>query len=268
VVLQRQTAQVSRSSRVPIDASIPGGYDGLWCARNINMGQVVRIFRILLCWSLSLTLPLCLNAADLPVAILHAQSGVWVNGKQVPDSTAIFAGDTLQTQAGAIASLDSDGSTILLAPESVATFQNSFLTLDHGSVSVGTGRQFRVKVRCLNVVPVRAEWTQYEVTDVSGKIDVAARKNDVNIDHDAGHTKPSQPDASSPQSNEATVREGEEKSHDESEACGAPERPGAAGSTLNAKWIYTGAGIAGGIILLLLLGGGGGTKPSVSPSSP
>ena len=231
------------------------------------MGRVVRIFRILLCWGLSVALPLCANATDLPVAVVHAQGGVWVNGKEVPDATAIFAGDTLQTQAGAAASLDSDGSTILVKPESVVTMQKNLLTLDHGSVAVGTARQFQVKVRCLDVVPVQATWTQYEVTDVSGKIDVRAHKNDVNIDRESGRIK-SRPEVASGESNHATVREGEEKSQDESETCGAAERPGGAGSTLNAKWIYAGAGGAGAIILLLLLGGGGGTKPSVSPSSP
>jgi hypothetical protein len=233
------------------------------------MGRVVRTFRILLCWCLILMLPHSVIAADLPVALLHAQRGVWVNGKEVPDSTAIFAGDTLQTQAGAVASLDSEGSTILLKPESVATLQHNYLTLDHGGVSVSTATQYRVKVRCLSVVPVVQDWTQYDVTDVSGKLDVAARKKDVNVDHGAARAKSSQPDVSNPEtSSQATVREGEEKSHDESEACGAAERPGGADSTLNAKWIYAGAGGTGAIILLLLLGGGGGKKPSISPSSP
>jgi len=232
------------------------------------MGRVVRVFKVLLCWSLSLLLPVHATATDVPVAVLHAQGGVWINGKEAPDTTAVFAGDTVQTQPGAVASLDAEGSTILLKPESVATFQHDFLTLDHGSVSVGTGRQFRVKVRCLTVEPVRAEWTQYEVTDLTGKIDVAARKDDVNIHNQGRVTKASTTEvAGSDSSGEGTVREGEEKSRDESEACGAAERPGSAGSTLNSKWLYAGAGGAGALILLLL-GGGGGGKPSISPSSP
>ena len=234
------------------------------CTDKFNMGRVARIFRFILCWTLSLALPVAVSATDSPTAILHSQGGVWVNGKEVPDSTAIFSGDVLETRAASAASLDTEGSTVLIKPESVATFHGDFLTLDHGSVSVGSAKQFRVKVNCLTVVPVQAEWTQYDVTDVSGRVNVAAHKHDVNIQHESAQREP----ASVPeQSGNATVREGEEKSHDESEACGAAQRPGGAGSTLNAKWIYEAAGGAGAIILLLLHGGGGG-KPSASPSTP
>ncbi len=260
--------RLAGSPTVPIAVSLPDVYADLLCRQNVNMGRVLSTIRVFLCCTLSLALPVSANATDLPVAILHTQGGVWVNGKEVPDSTAIFPGDTLQTQAGSAANLDSEGSTVLLKPDSVATQQRNFLTLDHGSVSVSTGSQFRVKVRCLDVVPVRPEWTQYEVTDVSGKVDVVARKNDVNIDHESNRAQTSKPEPPNPEaSTRATVREGEEKSKDESEACGAAERPGGAGSTLSPKWIYAGAGGAAAIVLLLL-GGGGGKKPNVSPSTP
>jgi hypothetical protein len=40
----------------------------------------------------------------------------------------------------------------------------------------------RVRVHCITVIPVSdTEWTQYEVTDVNGNIEVAAQKNDVRI---------------------------------------------------------------------------------------
>ncbi len=92
-------------------------------------------------------------------------------------------------QGGFNANLVLDGSTILLGPESVAKFQGDYLELDHGSVSVGTSKGFRVEVNCIRVVPVRNEWTQYEVSDVSGTVQVAARKDDVNVEHEGGHGK-------------------------------------------------------------------------------
>ena len=63
------------------------------------------------------------------------------------------------------ATLSLDGSTVLIQPESVAKLQDDLLVLDHGSVSVGTSKSFKVRVNCLTVVPVLNEWTQYEVTD-------------------------------------------------------------------------------------------------------
>ena len=41
----------------------------------------------------------------------------------------------------------------------------------------------RVRVHCITVIPVSdTEWTQYEVTDVNGNIEVAAHKKDVRIE--------------------------------------------------------------------------------------
>jgi hypothetical protein len=197
-------------------------------------------------------------------AILHTQGGVWVNGYEAKDSSAVFAGDLVETKPGSPANLSLDGATVLIQPESVGRLQNNLLELDHGSVSVGTSRGFKVKVNCITVTPVVNEWTQYEVTNVKGSIQVAARKNDVNVEREADRRKPSpSPEAS----HGATVREGEQKSFDESELCGAPARIKAASLAVNPKWVAAGAGGAG-ILLCVLLCRGGGEKTPVSSSTP
>jgi len=202
-------------------------------------------------------------SAQTPAAILHAQAGVWVNGAEAPDSLAIFVGDLLETKPGFSASLTLDGSTVLLQAESVAKFQQDMIVLDHGSVSVGTSRGFKVRVNCITVVPVLNEWTQYDVTDLNGTVQVAANKKDVYIDREVSHKKPN----AEPQTEHtATVHEGEHSSTDESEACGAPARPTGAGSNVSPKWIAAGAGGAGLLILLLTHGGGG--KTPISASTP
>jgi len=186
-----------------------------------------------------------------------------VNGTEAPDSSAIFIGDLLETKPGFSASLTLEGSTILLQAESVAKFQQDIIILDHGSVSVGTSRGFKVRVNCITVVPVLNEWTQYDVTDVNGTVQVAANKKDVYIDRETSHKKP----IAEPQTEHtATVREGEHSSKDEAEVCGAPARPTGASSGVSPKWIAAGAGGAGLLILLLAHGGGG--KPPLSASSP
>ncbi len=48
-------------------------------------------------------------------------------------------------------------------------------------MSVGTSTSMSVHVSCIKVEPVSSERTQYDVADVSGTVQVAARKNDVNI---------------------------------------------------------------------------------------
>jgi hypothetical protein len=195
-------------------------------------------------------------------AILHAQGGVWVNGYEARDSTAVFPGDLLETKPGSSASLTLDGSNVLLQPESVGTLQTNFLELDHGSVFVGTSKSFRVQVRCITVVPVLSEWTQYEVTNVNGNLQVAARKNDVNIERKLDLKQPL-PETTA--SNGASVHEGEQKGFDLSAICGAPARPVGASTSLSPKWIVAGAAGAGVLVCVLVCHG---PKTPISSSSP
>jgi hypothetical protein len=182
-------------------------------------------------------------------AVLHAQGGVWVNGYEAQDSSAVFPGDLLETKAGSSASLTLDGSTVLIQPESVAKLQTNLLELDHGSVFVGTSKSFKVRVRCITVVPVVNEWTQYEVTNLNGNLQVAARKNDVNVEREVDVRKPS-PGAEA--SHGATVHETEQKSFDQSEMCGAPPQLAHPGAGLNPKWIAAGAAGAGLLVCVLV----------------
>ena len=78
-----------------------------------------------------------------------------------------------------------------------------------------------MRVNCLTVVPVLNEWTQYEVSNLNGNVQVAARKDDVNVERAADLRKPSvQTETQS--SHGSTVHETEQKSFDLSGICGAP----------------------------------------------
>jgi hypothetical protein len=227
----------------------------------------VSILRCLLSWVLLIVVPSSLLGQNVPdqqaAAILHAQGGVWVNGYEARDSSAIFPGDTIETKSGATGNLVLDGSTVLLAPETVGKFQADVFELDHGSVSVGTTKRYKVRVNCLKVVPVANEWTQYVVTDVNRTAQVAAHKLDVNVEHEGVSVKPTPENESSQR---ASVREGEEKSFDESQICGPTAKPASPMSGVSPKWIAAGA--AGtGILIWVLVRGGGGSKP-VSASQP
>jgi ribosomal 50S subunit-recycling heat shock protein len=223
----------------------------------------IPITRYFLCWAMVLTVPLSL-LGQTPSAILHTQGGVWVNGYEANDSSAVFAGDLLETKTGFAASLTLDGTTITIQPESVAKFQDDALLLDHGSVSVATSKGYKVKVNCITVVPVANEWTQYDVTDVNASVQVAARKLDVRVEHEMKLKKPT---PESEASSGGVVHESEQKSYDEHAVCGAPPEPSQPGHGINPKWIAAGAGGIG-ILILILVHGGGGNKPVISPSAP
>ncbi len=230
----------------------------------------VFIPRGLLCWVLVAVLPSFLlgqipsQSSESPSAVLHTQGGVWVNEYEAHDSSSIFTGDLIETKPGFSATLTLDGTEVQIQPQSVLKFQGDFLELDHGGVAVGTSKGFRVKVNCLTVVPVVNEWTQYEVTDVSGTVQVAARKLDVNVRREGFKGKPT---LESTAEQNASVKEGQQASYGESEICGAPERVTNTGNGVNPKWIEIGGGVATGVMLCLVVFCHGAKTP-VSPDSP
>lgn len=235
----------------------------------------VSSLRSLICVVLIVILPGTLVGQALPEqaggAILHSDGGVWINGYEARDSSAVFPGDIIETKPGATANLSVDGSTVLLAPESVGKYNNDLFELDHGVVSVVTSKIFKVRVNCIRVIPVLNDWTKYVVADLNGTVRVSAQKLDVNVEHETGRGKPSVASAA-PQ--RASVHEGEQKDYDESEVCGAPPGPTTPGGGVSPKWIATGAGGAGLVLCVLIhcFGGGSGSgsggKPPLSQSSP
>ena len=225
----------------------------------------VSTLRKFVCWMMVVLCPLSLTAADNRSALVRSEGGVWVNGSEVAGSTVVFPGDLLETKPGFVANLDAEGSSVLIQPESIVKFEGTFLSLEHGSVSVGTSTAMSVHVNCIKVEPVSNERTQYDVADISGLVKVAVHKNDVNITPGGAVQKASKESAPS---QSVTVHEGEQATRDEASACGAPPRPGAAASGLNTKWVEIGAGAGGGVLLLCILLCKSSGHSSVSPSQP
>lgn len=219
-------------------------------------------------WMMVFLCPFSLVAADTGSAVLHSEGGVWVNGFEIAGSSVVFPGDLLETKPGFVANLDAEGSSVLVQPESVVKFQGTFLSLEHGSVSVGTSTSMSVHVSCIKVEPVSSERTQYDVANVSGTVQIAAHKNDVNITVAGvgGISQKTNPQGGSALS--SVVHEGQQATREESVACGAAPRPGSAGNGLNTKWLEIGGGVGVGVIVLCLLLCRGTGPSSVSPSNP
>jgi hypothetical protein len=231
----------------------------------------VSVPNSLVCWALILVLPVSLLGqspqAETPAvptgsgaAVLHTQGGVWVNGYEAHDSSAVFTGDLIETKPGFSANLSLEGSSVVIQPQSVAKFQGDSIDLDYGGLLVGTSKRLKVKVNCITIVPVQNERTQYEVADLSGTVEVVDHKNDVNVEREEHHGK------LAPQSfHVTTVREGQQ-SFKESEVCQAVRKSPAGAPALNPYWIAGGAAGAGVLVWILVHGGGG--KTPISNSQP
>lgn len=161
-------------------------------------------------------LPASLAADDNGAAILQSSGGVLLNGGSAQPSAALFPHDAVETQTAAVARIELTGSAIDISPETLVEFEGDEIILEHGRVSVNTSRAFKVRVDCIIVTPVNPMWTGYEVTDVDGKVTVAALKSDVNIDSRSANPQQAK---RSTNGGRVSVHEGEQKSREEK--CGA-----------------------------------------------
>src|SRR5271166_4383999 len=233
--------------------------------RKLSLGTSVSVLRNSLCWLLVVLSPLSLLAKDAGTAILRSDGGVWVNGLEISGTTAVYAGDSLETKPGFVANIDAEGSSILIQSESIVKFEGTFLSLEHGSVSVGTSTLMGVHVNCIKVDPITTERTQYDVTNVNSTVQVVAHKNDVKIEEGSSLRKAS---SRSAWAQSATVHEGEQAKRDETQACGAGRPPQSPANGLNQKWLEIGGGAVAGVVALCLLLCTSKGKSSVSPSQP
>lgn len=216
------------------------------------------------CGAIVVALPASLVADDTGAFMLHNQGGVLLNGKPAPDSSAVFRNDTIETPPHGEATIDMAGSTVTVEEETLLQNGENELVLEHGTLLVSTSRGMAVRVGCLRVVPVTAEWTQYDVTDVNGRVTVDAHKNDVRIEvrrtvaQEGRQTRPS---------DMATVHEGEHASREEKcpAAAKRPRYEAVDGAILNDPWArWSAVGVVGIVTCLALCRG----DDPVSPDRP
>lgn len=221
-------------------------------------------WRNIVCVILVGILPVSLLGQETGAAMLHSTGGVFVNGNSAPASLAIFPDALIETQRNAVARIELTGTAADINQESMVQFEADELALDHGTVSVNTSRAYRVRVGCITVTPVNADWTHYDVTDVDGKVTVSALKSDVYVET---RTKNLQDVKKGEGKSREIVHEGERKSREEKCAGAAPEPdhvPGH-GPIMNSPYVkWPTVGVIGVIACLGLCHG----DDPISPSKP
>ncbi len=94
----------------------------------------------------------------------------------MPKSSAIFAGDLVQTKADSVASIKAPGTSGLVSSDSLVQYQGDALTLEHDGMNVGTPKSVAARIGALKVVPASGTWSEFEVRDTDGAIKIVARK--------------------------------------------------------------------------------------------
>src|SRR5260221_4654767 len=218
-------------------------------------------FRSAVCCLLATLFPAqVMLAGETASAMLYTNGAAWLNGSAVPKSAAVFAGDMLQTRPDSTASIQSNGSSVMVLADSLVKFEGLAVELEHGGLRVRTSRGLAARAGDVTVKPAANTWTEFQVTDVDGRVQIAANKGDLTVQDDKGTT---------------TVTQGQETTRDDTadqEKKKKRRRHGAGAATAagggNIEWAPAGCrGVAalGGGVGLHLSRGGTPVSRSVAP---
>jgi hypothetical protein len=105
-------------------------------------GKAMRTltFRGVLSWLLITVMASPAFAADSAAAMMYTNGTAWINGENIPKSSAIFVGDLVQTKANSVANIKSSGTSVLVLSDSLIQYQGSAVKLEHGSLNVATSQ--------------------------------------------------------------------------------------------------------------------------------
>src|ERR1035438_3278550 len=146
-------------------------------------------FRSTVCCLLAILFPAqVMLAGETASAMLYTNGAAWLNGSEVPKSAAVFSGDMLQTRPDSTASIQANGSNVMGSADSLVKFEGPAVELEHGSVRVTTSRGLAARAGEVTVKPTANTWTEFQVTDVDGRVQIAANKGDVTVQDDKGTT--------------------------------------------------------------------------------
>jgi hypothetical protein len=186
-----------------------------------------------------MVLPVAVFSADQPGAMLYSHGTALINGNSIARSSALFSGDLVQTNADSVANINATGSSVMVLNESLVQYEGSNLNLEHGGVTVSTSKLLTTRAGSVLVSPVSNVWTEFEVRDVDGRVQIAARKGNLTISDNTGTT---------------TLAEGQQTTRDDSQSNNrrrnkdvAPAAAtGVAGAIFDSPITI---GIAGGLVL-------------------
>jgi hypothetical protein len=200
-------------------------------------------FRRVVSCVLLLIVPAALFGADQPSAMLYSHGTALLNGDSIPRSTAIFSGDLIQTTADSVANINVIGSTVLVLNDSLVQYEGNAVKLEHGGVTISTSKLLGTHAGDVTVSPAASVWTEFEVRDVDGRVQIAARKGDLTLTDDTGTT-------TLPQGQQTTRDEsqpqGNSQSQDDNKKKKRAAAPAATGGALNSP---VAVGIGGAIIV-------------------
>jgi hypothetical protein len=219
-------------------------------------------FRSAVCLLLAVVFPAQITfAEERASAMLYTSGAAWVNGNGVPTSAAVFSGDLLQTRPDSSASIQSNGSNVIIMADSLVKFEGPAVEIEHGSVRVATSRSMATHAGDVTVKPVSDSWTEFQVTDVDGRVQISANKGDLTVQDDKGTTTVTQ-------GQQTTVDDSDTEKKKKRHHRGAGAATAAGGGIMSSPpVVYGGLGVVGGAAIWILTRSGSPASPDC-PTNP
>jgi len=221
-------------------------------------------FRPVVCFLLLIVFPAqVMFAGETPSAMLYTNGAAWLNGSEAPKSGAVFTGDLLQTQPDSTASIQASGSNVMVLADSLVKFEGPAVELEHGAVRVTTARSLAAHAGEVTIKPASDSWTEFQVTDVDGRVQIAANKGDVTVQDSQGTT---------------TVTQGQQTTRDDTSDTNDKKKkkhrhnggaaPAAGGGVMSSSYVvYGGLAAAAGVGVWVWTRSGNPVSPAC-PSNP
>src|SRR5579863_9597298 len=189
------------------------------------------------------------NSAMLTVSDSESSTGA----NNVLRSSALFVGDTVATRPDSVASINAEGSMVLVLADSSIQFEGNSVNMGHGGVVVTTSQAMAVRAGKLTIAPVAQRAAKFEVSDADGVIQIAAREGALAINDGSSTTILQQ--------GQETTRQDSDQSEGPKKDKGAP--PTGSGFHMSKKTaaIVFGGGGATGTTAAILLTTGNSSHP-------
>lgn len=198
-----------------------------------------------------------LGANSAMLTLSDSDAGAGAN--QVLRSSALFVGDTVATRPDSVASINAEGSMVLVLADSSVRFEGNAVDMSRGGVVVTTSQALAVRAGRLTIAPVAYRTARFEVSESDGVVQIAAREGALAIADGSSTTILQQ--------GQQTTRQ----DSDQSEGLGKDKGASPAGSGFHlskktAVIIFGGAAAAGTTAAILLTTGN--ASHPVSPATP
>jgi hypothetical protein len=170
-------------------------------------------------------------------AVLRASGKVQVNGSDTRKITTLFSGDSIQTHDDSVANITSNGTSVLVMPNTAVKFLGNLVQVDQGGVTIATSMGMAAKADDLTIAPATGvqKPSRFEVAETEDAVVVAALQGNVAVS-DGQQT--------------STTQEGQETTHKKKRKEGGAA-PGATTSLITVRnVVVVGAAAAATGILL------------------